>query len=99
MKTIKVTKKLKDDVTELLSLAQRVIDLQYDDDIADELEAVLVSVAKEFGIETTEVNVDVSEDGKTYTITHNEPEEPDFPGWTPKLILGDKDKDKDPEIH
>ena len=97
MKTIKVTKKLKDDVTELLSLAQRVIDLQYDDDIADELEAVLVSVAKEFGIETTEVNVDVSEDGKTYTITHHEPAEPDFPGWTPKLILGDKDKD--PEIH
>lgn len=79
-------------LTEVLSMAQRVIDLQYDDDIAEELEELLVSVAERFDIQTTKMTVDVSEDGKTFTVTHDEAlEELDtFKGWTPTVIEGDK---------
>ena len=76
-------------LTEVLSLAQRTVDLQYDDETADELEQYLVSVAEAFGIETTKMTVDVSEDGKTYTVTTEEEEEP-TPAWTPTVIEGDK---------
>ena len=76
-------------LTEVLSLAQRVVDLQYADDVAEELEGYLVSVAEAFGIETTKMTVDVSEDGKTYTVTTEAEEEP-TPAWTPTVIEGDK---------
>jgi len=76
-------------LTEVLSLAQRVVDLQYADDVAEELEGYLVSVAERFGIETTKMTVDVSEDGKTYTVT-TEPEADPTPKWTPTVIEGDK---------
>ena len=76
-------------LTEVLSLAQRVIDLQYDDETADELEQYLITIAERFGIETTKMTVDVSEDGKTYTVT-TEPEQEPTPAWTPTVIEGDK---------
>ena len=79
-------------LTEVLSLAQRVIDLQYDDEVAEELEGYLVAVADAFGIATTKMTVDVSEDGKTYTVT-SEPEvtHPEAEArWTPTIIEGDK---------
>ena len=76
-------------LTEVLSLAQRVIDLQYDDETADELEQYLITIAERFGIETTKMTVDVSEDGKTYTVTTEAEEEP-TPAWTPTVIEGDK---------
>lgn len=76
-------------LTEVLSLAQRVIDLQYDDDAADELEQYLVTVASRFGIETTKMTVDVSEDGRTFTVTHDD-DEPEKPSWKPTVIEGDK---------
>mgnify|MGYP001167700264 FL=1 len=76
-------------LTEVLSLAQRVIDLQYDDETADELEQYLVTVAERFGIETTKMTVDVSEDGKTYTVT-TELEEP--VNTPPKLTVIEGDK-------
>ena len=76
-------------LTEVLSLAQRVVDLQYDDETADELEQFLVTVAERFAIETTKMIVDVSEDGKTYTVTTEADEEP-TPSWTPTVIEGDK---------
>ena len=76
-------------LTEVLSLAQRVIDLQYDDETADELEQYLITIAERFGIETTKMTVDVSEDGKTYTVTTEEEQEP-TPSWTPTVIEGDK---------
>lgn len=76
-------------LTEVLSMAQRVIDLQYDDDVAEELEELLVSVAERFDIQTTKMTVDVSEDGKTFTVTHDE-ELDTFKGWTPTVIEGDK---------
>ena len=79
-------------LTEVLSLAQRVIDLQYDDETADDLESILVSVSKRFGIETTKMTVDVSDDGRTYTV-NMEPtvEHPEAQArWTPEVIQGDK---------
>ena len=79
-------------LTEVLSLAQRVVDLQYADDVAEELEGYLVSVAQAFGIETTKMTVDVSEDGKTYTVTADEtvPHPEAEARWTPTVIEGDK---------
>ena len=76
-------------LTEVLSMAQRVIDLQYDDDIAEELEELLVAVAERFDIQTTKMTVDVSDDGKTFTVTQDEDLDT-FKGWTPTVIEGDK---------
>ena len=50
-------------VEEVLGLAQRMVDLQYDDATADELQTVLTDVADMFGIECQEVHVSVDEDG------------------------------------
>lgn len=79
-------------LTEVLGLAQRVVDLQYADDVAEELEGYLVTVAQRFGIETTKMIVDVSEDGKTYTVTTeaDADDEPTKPSWKPTVIEGDK---------
>lgn len=76
-------------LTELLMLAQRVIDLQYDDETAEELEQYLITVAERFGIETTKMTVDVSADGRTYTVT-TEREEPEKA--PPKLVVIEGDK-------
>ena len=50
-------------VEEVLGLDQRMVDLQYDDATADELQTVLTDVADMFGIECQEVHVSVDEDG------------------------------------
>lgn len=59
-------------VEEVLGLAQRMVDLQYDDETADELQSVLTDVADMFGIECQEVHVTVDEDG-TLTARTVEP--------------------------
>ena len=76
-------------LTELLMLAQRVIDLQYDAETAEELEQYLVTVAERFGIETTKMTVDVSDDGRTYTVTAEREEPPNAP---PRLTVIEGDK-------
>jgi hypothetical protein len=76
-------------LTELLMLAQRVIDLQYDDETAEELEQYLITVAERFGIETTKMTVDVSDDGRTYTVTAEREEQPNAP---PRLTVIEGDK-------
>ena len=50
-------------VEEVLGLAQRLVDLQYDDETHDELQMVLTDVADLFGIECQEIHVSVDEDG------------------------------------
>ena len=50
-------------VEEVLGLAQRLVDLQYDDETHDELQLVLTDVADLFGIECQEIHVSVDEDG------------------------------------
>ena len=62
-------------VEEVLALAQRLVDLQYDDETADELQSILTDTADMFGIECQEVQVTVDEDG-TITARALEPEQP-----------------------
>ena len=53
-------------VEEVLGLAQRTVDLQYDDETNADLQQMLLDLAEMFGIESQDVHVDVAEDG---TIT------------------------------
>ena len=50
--TYEVDEDTRELLTEVLSLAQRVIDLQYDDDTADSLEDMLITLSNRFGIES-----------------------------------------------
>ena len=73
---------------EVLSLAQRVVDLQYDDETADQLESLLIETARRFGIESHVMNVTQTEEG--YLVTSDKPEKPEAkPRWTPTVISND----------
>jgi len=79
----------------VFSMAQRVVDLQYDDTIAEELQNILLDSAELFDIEMNEMIV--NEDPETGEIRirfkENELEEPavkkEKPRWTPKVISND----------
>ena len=59
---------------EVLALAQRVVDLQYDDEMGDILQDVLIEVSDIFNIQSREVSVTVDEDGTiTAKIVSDEP--------------------------
>jgi flagellar basal body rod protein FlgF len=61
-------------VQEVLGLAQRTVDLQYDDETQDELQEILLVVSEAFDIVSSEVHVEVSEDGTiTAKILNEEP--------------------------
>lgn len=61
-------------VQEVLGLAQRTVDLQYDDETQDELQEILLVVSEAFDIVSSEVHVEVSEDGTiTAKILDEEP--------------------------
>jgi hypothetical protein len=60
-------------LTETLGLAQRVIDLQYDDEMADLLQDMLEDLSERFDIKVKEVKVTVDDDG---TITAKIVDEP-----------------------
>lgn len=71
---------------EVLSLAQRVIDLQYDDETADQLESLLIETARRFGIESHIMNITETEEG--YLV--HKPKKPEAkPRWTPTVISND----------
>ena len=73
-------------LTEVLTLAQRVVDLQYDDDSADQLESVCVEVGRRFGIESH--TMDVTETDEGYLV--HKPKKPEAkPRWTPTVISND----------
>jgi len=48
---------------EVLGLAQRVIDLQYDEEMGDVLQDMLLDLSERFDIQSSEVKVTVEEDG------------------------------------
>ena len=78
------------------AMAQRVVDLQYDDDCANELQNILLDCADLFGIEVNEMIL--NEDPETGEIRirfkENELEEPAVrKGWTPKVISNENTKD------
>ena len=81
-------------VEEVLTIAQRVVDLQYDDDVADQMEALLIHTAEIFGIPTHKITVTEQEDGTIVVTSETETAEPK-PAWTPRIVSSDDDVNKD----
>ena len=72
-----VDEETKELLQEVLGLAQRVVDLQYDDEIAEVLQDMLIDLSERFHIESQEVKVTVDEDGTiTAKIEDPEPTQP-----------------------
>jgi hypothetical protein len=72
-----------------LGLAQRVVDLQYDDEVADDFQEMLKECARRFGIATSTVYME--QDGDTVMLTFAPSEEAKpKPRWTPTVIDGDR---------
>jgi hypothetical protein len=72
---------------EVLGLAQRVVDLQYDDEMGDVLQDMLIEVSDRFDIQSTEVKVTVDDDGTiTAKIVADEPTQ-DLPNTRSGLSL------------
>ena len=69
-----VDEETKELLQEVLGLAQRVVDLQYDDEMGDILQDMLIEVSDRFDIQSSEVKVTVDEDGTiTAKIVSDEP--------------------------
>ena len=81
---------------EVLQLAQRVVDLQYNDDTADDLQLILEETADRFGIRQTEVIVEDDGAGKL-TITLRADEEHAKPAKPTLTIVADNDKPEGPK--
>lgn len=62
-------------VEEVLGLAQRTVDLQYDDETNADLQQMVLDMAELFGITSQDVHVEVAEDG-TITAKIVEDEQP-----------------------
>ena len=83
----------------VFAMAQRVVDLQYDDATAEELQNILLDTADLFGLEVNEMIL--NEDPETGEIRirfrEDKLEEPavkkEKPRWTPKVITNDRPKD------
>ena len=74
MKKYEVDEDTKELLQEVLGLAQRVVDLQYDDEMGDVLQDMLIEVSDRFDIQSTEVKVTVDDDGTiTAKIVADEP--------------------------
>ena len=94
---------LEDKERELLesvfSMAQRVVDLQYDDAIAEELQSILLDSAELFDIEMNEMILNEDPEPGEIRIRFKEDklEEPAVkkPRWTPKVIENDDYNTKD----
>lgn len=86
--TYDVDEDTRDLLTEVLSLAQRVVDLQYDDETAEELESVCITVGRRFGIESHQMTVTECDGG--YLVKPDKPDKPEAkPRWTPTVISND----------
>jgi hypothetical protein len=88
-RTIKLTQETVEILTEVLTMAQRTVDMQYDDDTALAMETLLIMCAETFGIESAEMTIEDHDDG-SYTVTPQsiEPKaKPKRVGWTPKVII------------
>ena len=89
-RTIELTQETVEILTEVLTMAQRTVDMQYDDDTALAMETLLIMCAETFGIESAEMTIEDHDDG-SYTVTPQplEPKvtKPKRVGWTPKVII------------
>lgn len=69
-----VDEETKELLQEVLGLAQRVVDLQYDDEMGDILQDMLIELSDRFNIQSSEVSVTVDDDGTiTAKIVSDEP--------------------------
>ena len=59
-------------VEEVLALAQRTVDAQYDEDVQDELQSIVDTVGELFGCDRTELTV-TAIDEDTFTVTIEQP--------------------------
>ena len=84
----------------VFAMAQRVVDLQYDDATAEELQSILLDAAELFGIQVNEMIL--NEDPETGEIRirfkEDKLEEPavkktEKPRWTPKVMSNENTKD------
>ena len=76
----------------VLAMAQRIVDLQYDQTTEQEMQAVLLECAKMFDIETHEMIITEKEDGTITVSAINDEKANDNPlGWTPRIISNDED--------
>lgn len=66
MPKYEVDQDTKELLEEVLGLAQRTVDLQYDEEMGDVLQDLLMDLSERFDIQSSEVKVTVDEDG---TIT------------------------------
>jgi len=66
MPKYEVDQDTKELLEEVLGLAQRTVDLQYDEEMGDVLQDLLLDLSERFDIQSSEVKVTVDEDG---TIT------------------------------
>ena len=71
---------------EVFNLAQKFVDLQMDDETAEELQEVLNTSANLFGILQQEVIVEEDPDTGNLTITDKEVKDEDPHKWTPTVI-------------
>lgn len=71
---------------EVFNLAQKFVDLQMDDETAEELQEVLNTSANLFGILQQEVIVEEDPDTGNLTITVKEVKDEDQHKWTPTVI-------------
>lgn len=92
-----ITEQERELLESVFSMAQRVVDLQYDDAIAEELQSILLDSAELFDIEMHEMIL--NEDPETGEIrisfVEDKLEEPAVKktGWTPKVISNENTKD------
>ena len=88
----------RDIVEGVLAMAQRIVDLQYDQETEKEMQAVLLECARLFDIETHEMVVTEREDGTiTVTAIKDEEQPKNSLGWTPRIISNDEDPDDEPK--
>ena len=88
----------RDIVEGVLAMAQRIVDLQYDQETEKEMQAVLLECARLFDIETHEMVVTEREDGTiTVTAVKDEEQPKNSLGWTPRIISNDEDPDDEPK--
>lgn len=74
MTKYEVDEETKELLEEVLGLAQRVVDLQYDDEMGDILQDMLIELSDRFNIQSSEVSVTVDDDGTiTAKIVSDEP--------------------------
>jgi|TARA_B110000977_G_C10936093_1_gene439060 pyruvate/2-oxoglutarate dehydrogenase complex dihydrolipoamide dehydrogenase (E3) component len=85
-------------VESVLAMAQQIVDAQYDEDVADDLQTLLVEVANMFDITSSKANVVEHEDG-SLTVSFEEQDKPEKKKKNPFTVINGSKPDTDDSIH